>query len=82
MTKYYLSIGVLFKNEDVWYVNYVTETIEVKMLPLHPGDLSDDNELFTGKEVQFEIIDEFVEPSLYEGVPLYEGQPYAKLKNN
>lgn len=75
--------GTLLKTENGWIVEHWVQ-LKVFEYPLHPdftiylNEPEFDN--LSGKEVEFELIDEFTEPSLYEGVPIFEGKPYAKLK--
>lgn len=80
--------GKLFKRsgDKVWMVKYndpsVTEhPIPIRELPIYHKNLTISQKwsLEVGMVVEFEIIDEFTHPELYEGVPLFEGITLAKL---
>lgn len=42
---------------------------------------TDTSNLFSGQDVDFEVVNEFTHPELYEDMPLFEGNKYAKLIN-
>jgi len=75
--------GILNKIESGWVVSYRTDDMNIDSydnLPLFPNteliiSLED------GKQVEFEIIDEFTHPSFYKVVGWGDGIKYAKLIN-
>jgi hypothetical protein len=76
--------GVLINNPIGWVVNYnfTEDKTDWEQLPLHPDFVDMMDTCFRpsfSQEVEFEIIDEYSNPELYEGVPLWEGTKYAKL---
>lgn len=75
--------GILKETKEgwvVWYVVTINETTSIKeTLPLYP--ITPSFNLFFGKEVEFEITDEFTHPELYRGVGWGDGIKYAKLIN-
>lgn len=75
--------GILKETKEgmvVWYVVTIDETTYIKeTLPLYPNTSTIN--LFFGKEVEFEITDEFTHPELYRGVGWGDGIKYAKLIN-
>lgn len=82
----YNMIGKLIKRENKWVVQYKMDSDLIATdggeIPIHPeyakSYFLDEEDV--GKEVEFEMIDEFIEPELYQNIPIYEGQIYAKLK--
>lgn len=83
--------GILTKNDNGWLVKYPkyptsNKIFDTVSLPLHPYDVNICNAYgdysvdWIGKEVEFEIVDEFTHPKLYEGVGWGDGIKYAKLK--
>ena len=72
--------GTLLLENDKWIVEYWVG-IKLFEYEIHPKSITDHiSEFKVGKEVEFELVDEFTEPSLYKTVPLFEGIIYAKLK--
>jgi len=75
--------GTLLKTENGWIVEYWVG-LKVFEYPLHPDFTEYLNEPefhnLSGKDVEFEMMDEFTHPEQYEGIPLFEGIKYAKLK--
>lgn len=75
--------GTLLKTENGWIVEYWVG-LKVFEYPLHPDFTQYLKEPefhnLSGKDVEFEIMDEFTHPEHYEGIPLFEGIKYAKLK--
>jgi len=77
--------GILKETKEgwvVWYIVAVDETTSINIketLPLYPDTVTDN--LFYGKEVEFEITDEFTHQHLYKGVGWGDGIKYAKLIN-
>jgi hypothetical protein len=75
--------GILKETKEgwvVWYVVTIDETTFIKeTLPLYPN--TSYINLFFGKEVEFEITDEFTHQELYKGVGWGDGIKYAKLIN-
>lgn len=81
--------GKLRKKNQEWEVVY--EVMDGKQsLPLHPHDVKQiekDSQIFDNIEariannprVQFEIVDEFTHPHLFEGIGWGDGMPCAKL---
>lgn len=82
--------GTLTKINDNWVVEYPkhasNKIYETATLPLHPEDVKTCNDYgdyyvdWIGKEVKFEIVDEFTDPELYKNVGWGDGIKYAKLK--
>ena len=84
--------GTLYKTKQGWVVSRcvgdgVAEVWEER-LPLHPDDESlwmfaelneEWKDKLDGKEVDFEIVDEFTHPELYTNVGWGDGIKYAKL---
>ena len=72
--------GNLLKTKQGWVVKYDQRT-----LLLHPDDIKTINQYgdysvdWDGKEVNFDIIDEFTHPELYKFSAWGEGYGYAKL---
>lgn len=75
--------GILKETKEGWKVWYVVMVDEAdstyETVPLYPNTPSIN--LFFGKEVEFEITDEFTHPELYRGVGWGDGIKYAKLIN-
>ena len=72
--------GVLVYKNKEWFVE--TE-IGNKFVPLHPSDQTwmDGYNLYEGKEIEYELFDEFTNPEYYEEVSLFDGTIYGKLIN-
>lgn len=74
--------GLLSHNGKEWVVKYCH--ISEKELPLYHKDAEDIEKVFTAKftkNVEFEIIDEFSHPELFEDIGWGDGVYCAKLKN-
>lgn len=78
--------GILKETKEGWFVECrIEERTPIghkswwETLPLYPDSITDN--LFLGKEVEFEITDEFTHPELYRGVGWGDGIKYAKLIN-
>jgi hypothetical protein len=69
----------------VWCQPYLPEDTKFTMLSLHPDDIKTINQYgdysvdWDGKEVDFNIVDEFTHPELYKFNAWGEGNIYAKL---
>jgi len=74
--------GWLINKNNTWFVKYQENSLDMttEELPLYQKDV-DDNllQLQNAKLVEFKIIDEFTNPELYKGIPIFEGQKIAKL---
>ena len=77
---------VLIKNGwYIWCQPYLPEDTKSTMLLLHPDDVKTINQYgdysvdWEDKEVNFNIIDEFSHPGLYNLLNWEEGDIYAKL---
>ena len=73
--------GLLSHNGKEWVVKYCH--ISEKELPLYHKDVESIDEVFNPtftKSVEFEIIDEFSHPHLFEDVSWGDGVYCAKLK--
>lgn len=77
--------GKLFKEKDsgVWMIRYVDSNVNlmVRELPVYRENLTESQKwsMDVGMEIEFEIIDEFTHPKLYENVGLFDGITMAKL---
>jgi hypothetical protein len=76
--------GTLVNTPVGWAVNYnySADKKNWEQLPLHPDFVEMLDTCFRStftQEVDFEIVDEYTNPELYIGVPLWEGNKYAKL---
>ena len=60
------DLYVVTTEEGEWETHY----------PLHPSSIK----LPIGSDVEFDIIDEFTNPELYEGIGWGDGQEYAIVK--
>jgi len=85
--------GTLKKVNNQWLVYYGEEVMSrvtrINELPLYPNDVDtlkdfeeyefgDGTKIFDGLPIQFEIIDEFTHPELYQGLEWGTGK-FAKL---
>jgi hypothetical protein len=76
--------GKLIKKENTWVVSYKKDKDLVATdggeIPVYPGDAIYCFEIDINKEVEFDLIDEFSHPHLYEGIGWGDGVTYAKLR--
>ena len=80
--------GKLVLTTNGWYIwcqPYLPEDTKFTLLSLHPDDIKTINQYgdysvdWDGKEVDFNIIDEFSHPGLYKLIAWGEDDIYAKL---
>lgn len=74
--------GLLKYNGNEWVVSY--HQVKQKEIPVYHKDVDKINESLskdTIKSVEFEIIDEFSHPRLFEGIPWGSGDYCAKINN-
>lgn len=70
--------GTIIK-DDWWSVEYTNNGVK-EILKIYNDDLLLFLDEDHGKEVEFEIIDEFTNPDLFKSVGWGDGQRFAKLK--
>ncbi len=76
--------GILAKRNKEWIVSIEEDGLNM-YYPLHPDDVKickqygDYSLDWEGKQVEYEVVDEFTHPHLYEGVGWGDGIVYAKL---
>jgi len=77
--------GTLKKTERGWEVYHQAKRPYSQItnpLPIHHSFVAKLETCFTtsiSHEVDFEIVDEYSHPELYDGVPLWQGEFYAKV---
>jgi len=82
--------GRLTKLQNVWKIRYF-DNIKVEqdphysgtLIPLYPDDVNGNipsDIIKEGKEVEFEIVDEFTHQELFRNIPWGEGIECAKIK--
>lgn len=81
--------GIIKETPDGLRVEYFDENNEkVKLLPLHQSKFSsmsrlndDITKYVVGTEVEFDIVDEFTHPYLFDNLSWGDGYECAKIKN-
>lgn len=81
--------GTLHKNEKEWIVKFPkhpssSKVFEWKNAPLIPSDqdrIICSPESMEGREVEFELVDEFTHPQYYQNVGWGDGIKMAKITN-
>lgn len=81
------KLNIVDANWVVEYPKHPTSSkiYETATLPLHPDDASicirysDYSTDWIGKNVEFEIVDEFTHPELFRGIGWGDGAQFAKL---
>lgn len=68
-------IGIISKKGHDFFVNYGRNTQNELLI------INNESFFEVGKQVEFEIIDEFTNPEMYTGIPIFEGKKYAKIKS-
>lgn len=76
-------VGKLNNTKQGWSVTYLDDSNSLKVLPVYHRDIELIEAISFSQdstEIEFEIIDEFSSPKLFEGMDFMSGIECAKLK--